>query len=217
MNTYTELKPIPADETFNFECKSCGDCCRDIRSQVMIESLDLFNIAKHLKLEIAEAAEQYTEVALLCWGAPVLMLKTKIIGDVCVFLKSGKCEIQQAKPRACRLYPLSMGPDKNNLSNVLVFKSTEKSFHYKGQTHVAGEWVADNMDSESHAYVITEYRLLRELGNVLRLIAREREYEVNNLMLMYRYFLFDTEKNFMLQYVKNMAQLKKELEKLIKF
>ena len=214
MTPYTICEEILADETFRFECCGCGECCRDIKDKVMIESLDLFRIAQHLKLDVAEVANQYTEAVTLCWGAPILVMKTKLTGDVCCFLKSGRCSIQPVKPRACRLYPLSMGPDDKDIKNVLVFKSSERAFHYTGKEHIAGEWVAENMDNESYAYILTEFRLLKEIGKLLRRIPRYKEPEVNQQMIMYRYILFETDQDFMSQYVRNMAQLKSDLEKM---
>jgi len=216
MTPYTICEEIQADETFRFECRCCGQCCRDVKDKVMIESLDLFRIAKHLKLDVAEVANQCAEAVSISWGAPILVLKTKPIANVCVFLKSGRCSIQPVKPRACRMYPLSMGPDDKDIKNVLVFKSSERAFHYTGKEHIAGEWVANNMDGESYAYIITEYRLLREIGKILRRIPKNKEDTVNRYMLQYRYFMFETDQGFMRQYVHNMALLKSVLEKLTK-
>ena len=216
MTPYTYSVEIMPEETFRFECRNCGDCCRNVRGAVMIESLDLFRLARHLKKDLAEVAEQCAEAVSLSWGAPILVMKTKPVGDVCVYLKSGRCGIQPAKPRTCRLYPMSMGPDDKDLKEVRVFKSSERAFHYTGPEHQTGEWVAANMDDESYNYIITEYRLLRELGKIMRRIPRDREDAVNWQMLRYRYFLFETDQDFMPQYVRNMARLKLELEQLTK-
>jgi len=214
MSYILRFDEIKADETFRFECRNCGDCCRNVKMTVMIESLDLFRIARHFNLDMTEAAEQFTEAATVGWGAPILLIKSNPIGDVCAFHKNGRCDIQAVKPRACRLYPLSMGPDDRDAKNFIVLKSQERQFHYTGKEHIAGEWVADNMDGESYAYVTTEYRMLRELGRILNRIPREKEDDVLNQMLLCRFFMFDTSKSFMPQYVRNMALLKAELEKM---
>jgi len=181
----------------------------------MIESLDLFLLACHLKMETAEVANLHTEVANIAWGAPILVLKSKPIGDVCIFLKSGKCSIREFRPRACRLYPLSVGPD-NDMKNLIALKSSERDFHYIGQEHRVSDWIADNMNGESQDYVITECRLLREMGRILRCIPRNLENDVKRLMLLNRYLMFDTDSDFMSQYIRNMERLKRELENLAK-
>ena len=109
-----------------------------------------------------------------------------------------------------------MGPNDEDVTDFIILKSSERQFHYTGQEHIAGEWLADNMNGESHAYIITEYRALRELGKIMCRIPRDREDEVISKMLLFRYFMYEINQGFMLQYVRNMAQLKIELEKLTK-
>lgn len=214
MNPFPNFKELMADDTFQFTCQKCGVCCNNVNSTVMIESLDLFRLAKHLNMETSETAAEYAKVATLAWGAPILLLKTKT-DDSCIFLKSNKCGIQSCKPRTCRLYPLTIGPDDSDDKNFIVLKSPERTFHYNGKEHIAGEWVKENMNDESYAYIITEYRFLRELGKIMRRIAREREDEVIEQMLLYRYLMFDTDGDFMKQYLRNMVLLKTKIEKLL--
>jgi Fe-S-cluster containining protein len=214
MNQIVMFDEIKANETFRFMCQNCGDCCRNVKSTVMVESLDLFCIARHFNLDMTEAAEQFTEVAAVGWGAPILLMKANLNED-CIFYKNNRCEIQSVKPRACRLYPLSMGPEDREAKNFIILKSQERQFHYTGKEHIAGEWVAENMNGESYAYVTTEYRQLRELGRILNRIPREKEDEVLGKMLLYRFFMFNTSESFMPQYVRNMALLKAELERMI--
>jgi len=64
------------------------------------------------------------------------------------------------------------------------------------------------MDDESHLYVLMECLLLREMGKILRRIPRNREDNVNRLMIMYRYILFDTTEDFIPQYTRNMERLR---------
>jgi len=182
---------------------------------VMVESLDLFRIARHYNLEMTEAAERFTEAATVGWGAPILLMKATPEGN-CIFHKSSRCEIQAVKPRTCRLYPLSMGPDDEDAKNFIILKTSERQFHYTGKEHIAGEWVASNMSGEDYAYITTEYRLLRELGRILKRIPREKEADVLKQMLLCRFFMLETSESFMPQYVRNMARLKLTLEQMTK-
>jgi len=209
---YPEMKP---HETFQFACQNCGDCCRNVRQAVMVESLDLFRMARHLHMDIAEAAERYTEVGIIAWGAPILLMKTTEPDGACVFLKDNRCVIQPVKPRACRLYPLSVGPD-DALKKFLIFKVSAKQHHYKGRRYRAQEWITANFSKEDREYVSTEYLALQDFGKLMRRIPRSRESDVQFLMLRWRYFQFETDQDFMRQFVRNMAALKHELEKLAK-
>jgi len=209
---YPQMKP---NETFQFTCKRCGDCCRNVRQAVMVESLDLFRIARHLQMDVAEVAERYLEVAVVAWGAPILLIKTTEPDGACIFLKDNRCCIQSVKPRACRLYPLSVGPD-DALKKFLIFKVSAKQHHYTGRRYRAQEWVVANFSKEDREYVSTEYLAIHDFGKIMHLIPRDREMDVQFLMLKWRYFMFETDQDFMRQFVRNMALLEKELEKLAK-
>jgi len=212
---FSDFVRLMPEDTFKFKCKNCGDCCRNVKRTVMLESLDLFRLARYLNLDVSDTALKCAETATLAWGMPILVMKTKPVNDVCCFLKSGKCGIQQVKPRTCRLYPLSAGPD-GDLKNLIILKSRERAFHCTGEEHKAGEWLSDNMDDESRSFILTEYRLLHNLGKIARQIPRSNENRVNELMIIYRYLLFDTDMEFMPQYERNMAKLEELLSELIK-
>lgn len=211
MNPYTRYPELQPEEPFRFTCKRCGNCCRNVKNGIMVESLDLFLIAKYLQLDMAEAAEKYTEAVSLAWGAPVLMMKTKSVRNACVFLENGSCGIQPVKPRACKLYPLSIGPEDHDFTKFLIFNVVNDPGCLAGREYRASEWVDANFDPESRAYITMEYRAIRECGKIMSRIPRDRENEVLFLMLRERYFLFDTDKDFMRQFSRNMAQLKTEL------
>jgi Fe-S-cluster containining protein len=179
----------------------------------MLESLDVFRIARHFQMESAEVVEMYSEVRTVAFGAPILMLKTKGADQSCVFLDSGKCSIQECKPRTCKLYPLSVGPD-DDLVNRIILKSPERQFHYAGKAHRASDWVDTNMDAEASEYVTTECKLFEELGGLLRDIPREQEENVIVQMMAFRYFMFNTNEDFMPQYKSNMELLKQHLEQM---
>ena len=214
---YHEYPLMKPGETFQFICRNCGDCCRNVRQAVMVESLDLFRMARHLQMDVAEAAERYTDVGIIAWGAPILLMKTAEPDGACVFLKDNRCALHGSgsKPRACRLYPLSVGPD-DALTKFLIFKVSAKQHHYKGRRYRAQEWIAANFSKEDREYVSTEYLALQDFGKLMRLIPRGREKDVLFLMLRWRYFQFETDQDFMRQFVRNMALLKRDLEKLAK-
>jgi len=181
----------------------------------MVESLDLFRMAKFFHTDMATVAERYTEAVLLDWGVPVLMLKTVSPDDACIFLRDNLCSIQSgAKPRACRLYPLSVGPDEK-LKDFLIFNVSGKhQHHFTGRQYRAQDWVDAHFGSVDQAYIRTEYKAMRECGFILRQIPRERENDVMFQMLRWRYIEYDKNRTFMTQFKRNMEILKQELKRI---
>jgi len=214
MEPFTPSQPLHLTDTFEFECRQCGKCCRNVAHTVMLEGLDVFRIAKHLKMEIGEVINRYAEVVYLAWGVPVLILKASSLGDACLFLKDSKCSIQQANPRVCKLYPLTACPDPRNLKNFLYYKSQERDFHYTGRAHRVSDWADAHFDTEARAYLSAEYAIVASIGRILKRIPRNCEDDVERLMMLFRYFLYDTQQSFMPQYLCNMVHLQGMLEKM---
>jgi len=135
------FQPVNPEDEFEFCCSNCGECCRNIKEAVMLEILDLFRIARYMKLTTTEAMETYTVPAFLSRDFPILLMKTKPHIDACVFLKNGRCSIQSIKPRTCRLYLLSAGPDDKNRGEFQSFLVSQKPHHYTGQRHRVKDWI----------------------------------------------------------------------------
>jgi len=211
-NDYPELQPR---DTFRFKCQNCGSCCRHVAKSVMVESLDLYRLAEFFNMDMAEVAERYTEAVTVAWGAPVLMLKTVQPEDACIFLKDGKCGVYSKRPRACRLYPLSIGPN-DTLKEFLIFNVSGEQHHFQGRWYRAQDWVNDNFQAVDQAYVRMEYRAMRECGHIIRRIPQNREGDVLFQMLRWRYVQYEMDQSFLTQYVHNMQMLKQELERLAK-
>lgn len=211
---YSDYPQMQPNASFRFACQQCGKCCRNVEKSVMVESLDLFRLAEHFKMDAAEVTERYLEPATVGWGAPILLLKTTGPDNACVFLKDNLCGIRLSRPRACRLYPLSVGPD-DSPKKFLIFNVSGEQHHFsKGRWHRAQEWVDDNFRAVDRAYIKMEYRAIHEFGKIMTRIPRDCEDAVLLRMLHWRYFNFDTAQGFLTQYARNMTMLKRELEKL---
>lgn len=44
-----EAKPVRDKDRINFHCQLCGQCCRNLKDAVMVESLDAYRITRHLR------------------------------------------------------------------------------------------------------------------------------------------------------------------------
>ena len=67
------------------------------------------------------------------------MLKTVGADDACIFLKDNRCTVHPAKPRACRTYPVAVGPYE--LGGYEQYLSMEQPHHYKGPQMSVKKWV----------------------------------------------------------------------------
>lgn len=108
------VKELQMDDTFEFGCKMCGNCCRNRSQKINITGLDLYNIAKAQSISTKEAFEKYTSLTLEPHTElPYIQLVERLDGS-CRLLRKGKCMIQEEKPVVCRLYPLGRACDTVN-------------------------------------------------------------------------------------------------------
>lgn len=46
---YKNLVKVAPREQIHFKCNNCGTCCRNVKQQVPLETLDAFRIARYLQ------------------------------------------------------------------------------------------------------------------------------------------------------------------------
>lgn len=97
------LPRVALDDPFPFVCAGCGDCCR-ARRDIVLSGLDLYRLARRLRLPPALVAEAFCrETAGLL---PGLCLKPSRRTGNCPFFEANACTVHEARPLACALYPL---------------------------------------------------------------------------------------------------------------
>lgn len=82
-----------------FECKKCGACCKWDGVVVLIPE-DIKRIAKYLSIGEEKFLKEYTEKK-----NKSVVLRNKTGSFSCVFLKSNKCSVWDAKPKQCFDFP----------------------------------------------------------------------------------------------------------------
>lgn len=106
-----ELAALPRlhlDDPFLFVCAGCGGCCR-ARRDIVLSGLDLYRLARRLRLPPAAVAEAFCRqtAGLL----PGLCLKPSRRTGNCPFFEANACTVHDARPLACALYPLGQAID----------------------------------------------------------------------------------------------------------
>lgn len=108
-----KAKIIELDDTINFNCKRCGQCCAG-RSDIIVNPYDVYQIAKELNITMQDVIMNYCSIHHgNNSGAPIVTLKEDE-RKLCPFLKffseEGKfgCSINNSKPGACILHPIGV-------------------------------------------------------------------------------------------------------------
>lgn len=215
---------VGSDDTFRYQCSMCGDCCRNVQDAVMLESLDLYRLARFFResgkeiLGIDDIILPYTNTMFL--GGidyyPIFLLKTSGPENSCVFLKDNRCSVQPAKPRTCRLYPLSAGPKDLRSGGFEFVIVSHKQHHYTGPEVRVGDWMDANFSEEDREFVLLDIKSANELAPILRRLKQigADEQQVLKLFILYKYAFYELDEPFLPQFKRNMAALKRILADL---
>jgi len=113
-----EQMRLGLDDTFSFECRGCGKCCKN-REDILLNPQDLFRIAQHLYLKPEEVVERYCERLVgESSRLPLIRLLPRGKERTCPFLLNRRCRVHQAKPSVCSLFPLGryLKPDPEGIT-----------------------------------------------------------------------------------------------------
>ena len=101
-----EHNALGPNDTFQFTCKECGECCRNRATPVMLTGLDIYRMAKGLSIDPYEVLARFTSGYVGDVShAPVVILRERLDGS-CSLLRKGKCTVHSCKPIACAAYPI---------------------------------------------------------------------------------------------------------------
>ena len=108
---WADCPTLAPQDSFDFACAGCGDCCRK-RRDLVLSGYDLYRIARRLGLSPRIVASAFcksyvAEVSCL----PALRLTPDPKTGNCRFFEGSACAIHAARPLACALYPLGQSID----------------------------------------------------------------------------------------------------------
>ena len=214
------VKPLGKREQFTFKCTRCGDCCRGIKESVMLESMDAYRLARLLRqtdpsIQMMDdmLLKYATPVPLTDNGFPIYVLKTLGEDDTCIFLKENRCAVYHARPRTCRLYPISVNPDEKGTGFEYLL-CREKPHHFIGGTVRTKDWLRDNFKREDQEFVTAEYEAITKIGPLMNRISEHQQPQAIVALLFARYYDFDLDAPFMPQYRRNQERLIEKLRHL---
>ena len=209
---YKNLVKLKPKDNVPFKCIGCGECCKHVKEQVPVETLDAFRIARYLMEQdksitcMDDFWERFAEPALLdeC-GYFVYFLKTKGPDDACIFLENNRCRIHAVNPRACRTYPFIAGPLENGGYEYLI--SYERKQHFNGPKVHTKTWMKKRFTPEDQAFLSVDFRTAREIAQLLRRVPEENKVRALLCFQRLKYGDFELDKPFQPQYEENIQCL----------
>lgn len=204
-----------------FRCRLCGNCCRNLRGNLMPEQIDAYRLARFLwergEVEYMEDFyTRYTYPDMLEGCFPVFLINTVDPDDSCVFLKDGRCSVYEARPRVCRLYPFTAFPGQRGKAFHFFQCMDNNSAHFSDGKILVKDWMYQNFSREDREFLTAESDTLIELGRLLKAMSTDGRKENLFQILYYRYYNYDLDQPFMPQYKENTEELKRILQELLR-
>lgn len=213
MNT---VKPVQLEDRVCFHCTRCGNCCRDLEGQLMLEPTDAYELARYLRVQgrvssIHDVYERYAHADLLAGNLPIYLMNTVGYDHACVFWENGRCSVYEARPQMCRIYPFFTFPEEPG-HPLEVFQCMDShAAHFTGSKVLVKDWLRENCSEERRGTMTAEAAVLPALGRLLKGFNFNEDKAVLFQALHYRYYNYDLDKPFLPQYISNMAALQQFL------
>ena len=204
-----------------FRCRLCGNCCRNLRGNLMPEQIDAYRLARFLRERgeveyMEDFYTRYTYPDMLEGFFPVFLINTVDPDDSCVFLKDGRCSVYEARPRVCRLYPFTAFPGQRGKAFNFFRCMDSNSAHFSDGKILVKDWMYQNFSREDREFLTAESDTLLELGRLLKAMSTDGRKENLFQILYYRYYNYDLDQPFMPQYKENTEELKRILQELLR-
>lgn len=215
---HLQIRALQSKDIISFRCQGCGQCCRHVGGNIMLESLDAYRLANFLNQQggrpimMDDIFYQYCQPSLLTeLNYPVYLLQTYDDDDCCIFFKEGSCKIYPVRPRTCRLYPFTVAPGGRG-KDFEYYLCTDRPHHLTGDRISVNEWLYQHFFKEEREFVKLEFQYAAQIGSLIRELSPDDRKSSISLLLFFRYYNFNLEEPFLPQYVQNQKELLKGLK-----
>ena len=209
---------IGADEPFKFHCDMCGKCCIN-REDILLNARDIYNMAKELQMEPADMFKTYCETYIgESSRIPIVRIKPRGSIKRCPLMKAHKCSVHKVKPTVCAMFPIGrcIQMDASNRDTEIGAADIRYIFTNPGcgddsETHTVREWLGEFGIPLEDGFFLEWNRLISELGAIFRkgekVLSEEVMMEAWSLTFVKIYLDYDMNKEFMLQFKENAAEV----------
>lgn len=209
-------EPVRPKDWVCFQCRRCGNCCRELKDQLMLEPLDAYNLACLLRdrgeaSSIDDVYTRYAHPDMLEGRLPIYLMNTEGPDHACVFLKDGRCTVYESRPCVCRIYPFSVRPGQRGKTFEYYRCVDGHADHFSDGRMQVKDWLYENFTRESRDFWSAEGGILPTLGCLINGLD-DNEFQVGLFQILhYRYYSYDLDQPFMPQYTRNMEALERFL------
>ena len=204
-------------DTFGFECKMCGRCCRNRSEPILLTGTDVFRIAVALQMTPRDVLLKYTNADIgESSHVPIIYLKERLDGS-CRLMKNGRCSVQKSKPIVCALYPLG------RIWNV----KEERFYYFSNGDMCPGSWKPkkrwtlqewlDEFDIEKTESWTIEWNKL--LGDIALITAQMDISRIDDAIAGYltdiMYVSYDIDKPYIEQVRENRERFKNDYRRFL--
>lgn len=202
------------DDTFEFNCKACGKCCKN-RSDIVLTPYDVYRIAGFFERTPEEIITRYCEVYEgEHTHIPVVWLKPVPPDNACPLLRDRKCAVHAAKPVVCRVYPLAR--IANSQAGNIRYYFNGASCRHEPRPIKVRDWLADVASEESEqaglAWMNTIACVLYGIHPERMKCGRETRSRVLNDVFIAMYLNYDLKAPFAPQLERNIGLLRVHLK-----
>lgn len=214
MKQASNIQPVTQGQSVPFRCQLCGACCRQVENSLMLEPMDIYHLGRFLRKRgepiegLEDVLTEYAHADLLMDCLPIFLLNTVGQDHACVFLKDGRCDVYEVRPRICRLYPFSVAPGDRG-KDFLYCLCTERPHHFTGGLVSVKDWFYQNFSKDARQFIKADYDALPVLGKAVREMGAARFKSMLFQFLFYRYYNYDLDQPFLPQFIRNTEELKK--------
>lgn len=145
-------RQLQGDATFCFDCNpklGCfTDCCANVN--ILLTPADVLGLARRRGLTTREFLDRHTLTPITKdLHLPVVMLRMDDTAEKrCPFVTAAGCSVYEARPWACRMYPIGMGlpPARAGIEPVPGYFLFQDDFchgHKEPRTWTVDEWQRD--------------------------------------------------------------------------
>ena len=219
-----ESMTVGLDDTFKFHCDQCGKCCTH-RNDIILSPMDIFRMAKELKMTPAEFYDQFCVFNIGDNSRlPIVRLASVGNDEHCILLQNRKCSVHKVKPSVCAMYPLGryMLFDQEQYSEAsfsaakVQYLLQPLSCGDESEEHTVQEWLSGfDIKLEDEAFVRWQLAISRFMRKLSELEKKHNMLTMMEIWFVVRvvlYLQYDTSMDFLPQFVRNEENLLKLLD-----